>query len=1044
MGGETVGDATRPGSASPESPGAVLEMRTISAQGRVPLRLDPVQGECVSAMSPPGLAGNSVVPSTCAAAEGDCRIPNRPTTATPWTGGSIGYRGASGARRAEFAKLPGGGQGEDDYRDASSKGRVDVEGIRGLVQPVRGGSTQGNRSGGTLRSVLVAPAGWVKGDPGQFGGDLGAYHAGSMAGTNVEEGVFQPSQPGEWATGDGAGSSRGRTRGGIAVASSGDGSRGLTPAGAQGLRRSRSMGGGSAGGQASAQWDTTPDSGQRDDAMVGEEEGTRREAGRSDENFNIARQGQQDRKDSSAKKKVDTLVKSDRPDRVRAEDPPANRRNYQADHSDAKGPHQETQHLRRPLSEEGCRRERGGVPAVPRGCVESQAGKRGDGKVRGVSDRGGPAEEPGWIEHMIRRVRLPSFAYEAALPQYARFLTSTDEDAVLPGDRGGGYRSTSAGLNELPFAETVVGTVEPGDLRAWLTDEEWCAVEVLGSKDAFEERVLLPDVRHRVKTCKRSPRSRLNSKQVADLKRKGYIKRVRDIRFKCSGFVVVKSDRKYVRLIWNGVEFNKVCRPPPKFAISTMPVMLERLLRPGIRYYVVWDYMTWFVQLRVAIEVAKWFGISLDVGLWIVNGVPMGWSWACYIAQHLTIAILRRVIAELGLREGEYVAEVCIDNSILGMCTDRVSPERVQEVIRNVCEALGVRIKEGSLEQGTRVEWMVYELDCVTRKACFKKSFEKRLTEMTVVEGKDYKLREIWGMMGMILFASHAAMRPLSGMRRELSWMIEITSRASKPEGRRGDQGALDSKGSQEGPPAPESDGPSRTDWDSVSSIPTSIARAMEAEAVSLAGAIVAPLSRPTAFTAWIVADASTSGNDAYILFEPGLVTLVSFKGKGQLIWERELEVQLRALERAKKNNALAVVLSYGDNTTANAAARRGYALWCPEVDERLKGSMKAWWEVKRVGTERCVADVWTRRAADCEHKKVFTCAHGFSPGVICPCLRDVLMDWCPKGYEIGGGATIDAWIAEQSAEVPRRSPDVPFIVKVPKDEEKGERGACV
>jgi hypothetical protein len=239
------------------------------------------------------------------------------------------------------------------------------------------------------------------------------------------------------------------------------------------------------------------------------------------------------------------------------------------------------------------------------------------------------------MEDVVRATRMPYGVGDAeyAMPSYSRFVTGPTATVF----RSSEVETDEQSLQDAPFAEALFDTVDVRRIRSWFTVDEWKLVEVLVDVRSFEERVLLPGWREVVKGVSPCGRSRLTKKQVADLIAKGYVMSSRDCRFTCTSFAVWKSDHTHARFIWNGTRFNATCNKPPNFSITPLDAMLSKLLRPGVRFYISFDFTTWFCQLVCDPEVSKYFGVQLGMGpRHAVRGLPMGFSWACNIAHSIT------------------------------------------------------------------------------------------------------------------------------------------------------------------------------------------------------------------------------------------------------------------------------------------------------------------------------------------------------------------------------------------------------------------------
>lgn len=541
------------------------------------------------------------------------------------------------------------------------------------------------------------------------------------------------------------------------------------------------------------------------------------------------------------------------------------------------------------------------------------------------------------------------------------------------------------------FATPSVHTVDPASFRPWLTDAEWQCVEVLIDPRAFEERVLQPDWQARAQQLYNPDARwsvRLSREQVEDLIAKRYLTPTTGpAACPCGVFAVVKSDNETLRLIWNGVLFNSLCRDPPRFSITALPLMLSKLLHPDVRYYIVWDYATWFVQLKCHPGVRRFFTTRVGRQLYELAGAPMGWDGACAVAQALTAAFTRALLAELSLTTNDITCEFCIDNTIWAVrCA--VEPDTVTAALRRVAARFNVVIKKDSITTGPSVEWLTYALDVRTRTAVFKDAYKEKLRAAVRLVRNGYRTRaptvlEVWSICGLLIFSRYAARGSLRDLKPILLWLQQTAREA-----------LADSTVWTAQRPMPE---------------PRLLREALE----RLVDVTIAPPPLPGATVpdAWTVSDAAggADGRTVWLVFTRASTTLRVYACPSTLIAERELCGLVGGCDAAvtlasHAGCAPRRIVSYTDNEVARAAAARGYSVTAAdEVAARLEqqeASMvgkQVSREVYRVPGERCIADAWTRKLPNGAPVPFGlwswprTCAHDWVPLQPCTCVRAAL-----------------------------------------------------
>ena len=598
---------------------------------------------------------------------------------------------------------------------------------------------------------------------------------------------------------------------------------------------------------------------------------------------------------------------------------------------------------------------------------------------------------------MLRDVRVPTWlGYNAeqrwpTLPSYGGMFT---KQAGLPDIRP---RRTGNIPADAPFAPAVIETCDPSLLRDYMPESDWRVVEVLVDPAAFTARVLRPDWRKEVPRAAATVHPvRLTKAQWNDLLRKGYIRlRKGSATLPCSVFAVMKSDGIHLRLIWNGVPFNGICNPPPAFTITRLDLMLAKLLHPRVKWFYAFDFQTWFVQLKCHPHVASFFTTRHpDGSIYDVVGVPMGWSWACACAHTLTAAVTRAILEDLGCEPDDVVAEFCIDNVILGVTSDDITPEMISASVERVTRRFGIRVKASATEHGTSVDWLMWRLDATSRTAVFKPAYVDRLNTAAARARKGDRaagttLIEVWAIAGLIIFSTYAAGRSLTQIAPVLHWM----ARHSPPPNAPPEHWKV---------PLDEGFPHWRLIWDA---------------AKLLAGVEVTPRPLPESPpVAWAITDsAGGRGNNATLVFTPRWTYLNIYQCRSDGIADRELCASTHALGvmadyiegeqpavGAGATPTQRSIYVFTDNEVARAALDRGFSLCAEseslriEVEDKIRGLRGGAVHVaaRRVDTRRCVADAWTRldpsgnRVPTSTRRWERTCGHEFEVTRICACDR--------------------------------------------------------
>ena len=98
------------------------------------------------------------------------------------------------------------------------------------------------------------------------------------------------------------------------------------------------------------------------------------------------------------------------------------------------------------------------------------------------------------------------------------------------------------------------------------------------------------------------------------------------------------------RAIFDARTFNSMCKRPPKFDLCAVNEILDIVASYGTRkcFWYSADYTNYYYQIRLPAYIAAYMCLIFDRTTFIPNVMPMGWSWACFLAQALTWGVILR------------------------------------------------------------------------------------------------------------------------------------------------------------------------------------------------------------------------------------------------------------------------------------------------------------------------------------------------------------------------------------------------------------------
>lgn len=332
------------------------------------------------------------------------------------------------------------------------------------------------------------------------------------------------------------------------------------------------------------------------------------------------------------------------------------------------------------------------------------------------------------------------------------------------------------------FNPPAVETLQWDTVLPWIAEDRRQIVRAILDRHLWDRTVLLPDVirLRRNNFCDGHIRSApLPPAAQEELIHVGYVLQGANVLHGCPIFAVRRPDGR-LRLIWDGRSLNDICHQPPSFAFTPIHKQLETLLAPKVQGYFVFDFKSWFVQLKPTEYVGRWFGTRLHRGRgWVLSGLPMGFSWAPVIAQSTSEGILTEIQRRIAATcEFETSGFVYIDNGILAIsgATDlQLALDTVETVVRQVCQEAGAVIKDGSVTKGPLVEWIGLELDASFSSYRLKPAFvEKFAGLVSATSPTGSTVRQWYSVLSSTVYAYWVTQQPLARIAPVIRWMGDL------------------------------------------------------------------------------------------------------------------------------------------------------------------------------------------------------------------------------------------------------------------------------
>lgn len=262
--------------------------------------------------------------------------------------------------------------------------------------------------------------------------------------------------------------------------------------------------------------------------------------------------------------------------------------------------------------------------------------------------------------------------------------------------------------------------------------------------------------------------SRLSDDDWEQLVEKGVVSPCRksDIRFVAFAFKVLKSDGVKARLIWSGLSFNALFQRPPPFELLSIPRLVASLLGPSGCKLISADLRSWFVQLPPCAWLSRFFGIRLGDKYGRLKGIPMGWSFAPFVAQQFARALARRLSSLLAKRGIAVEFVVWIDN-LLGAVPVSVPGEIIHEVFEQVAKESGCVWKEVLV--GEELEALGISWDLRKRRWRLKPDWVSKVSALWAQQGST--LYKWWCLCACAMRALAVWQTPLCTVAPILEWL---------------------------------------------------------------------------------------------------------------------------------------------------------------------------------------------------------------------------------------------------------------------------------
>ena len=231
-------------------------------------------------------------------------------------------------------------------------------------------------------------------------------------------------------------------------------------------------------------------------------------------------------------------------------------------------------------------------------------------------------------------------------------------------------------------------------------------------------------------------------------------------------FSIPKRDPLIHRLIVDGRPVNSAMIDPPKFSLPGPRELSELLLHSGAQVACSIDMKGWFYQFALSKGVREYFGVRHGSTVYHFARMPMGWSFAPAIAQTTSEVLL-------GWMRGRCAAAIIDDIIVTGpdvrsMCVRR---DYLMSRVREAKAELSVSKSE--LEPRKVITFGGVEWHLPRRRLRLPEDWrlKARVLVGTLVSARSVALREVWKVVGRVVWTFFATGEWLASMSRLLQWV---------------------------------------------------------------------------------------------------------------------------------------------------------------------------------------------------------------------------------------------------------------------------------
>jgi hypothetical protein len=239
----------------------------------------------------------------------------------------------------------------------------------------------------------------------------------------------------------------------------------------------------------------------------------------------------------------------------------------------------------------------------------------------------------------------------------------------------------------------------------------------------------------------------------------------------CPYFAVPKESG-LGRVIVDARQINEAQAPPPTFRLPKIEQVIDTVLQ--FDWVASVDLRSWFYQLEIHASVGRYYILKDKSGMFVLQRLPMGSSYAPLIAQTVSEALLQGGAGDL----------VYLDNFVMAGSRSEVE-HKLQHLLR-VCSEVNVviNVAKSTMQPVQQVEALGADLDLIHKRWRLTPAWSKKAVATLQLGTSRWKLtlRDAWKCLGTLVWGLRVLRVPMCDYFEVMSWARRQAERLARGE----------------------------------------------------------------------------------------------------------------------------------------------------------------------------------------------------------------------------------------------------------------------